>query len=840
LIENNDVVVATPKTISPAERDVVFPPEDSFDVVFFDEAHHAPAVTWNTLIEAFKNSKVVLFTATPFRRDKKRIKASLVYHYSISNAIKDGIYRIVEYIPVNTSLDEERRDNLIAERAILKFNQELHTNNDVKVLIKTETIQHAEELKSIYNNLGLNVDTIHNDKTDNQNNDIIERCRNNQLKGIVCVGMIGEGLDIPELKIAVLHSIPRTLPFTIQFIGRVSRANDRQNGNAFLIADPNYVKGEVKKLYKYDRGWYDLIPSLVDRRVSGARFLEDRDFLSLNPYDINTKDIEPFFSIRVYSISENFEFNENLNNLPFDLELVLVEQENENEPLIIITSIDEELPWGKNLPLSYNRYDLHIFLVINDFLFEYTSSDYYCNKVKRALLVEGTYKRADYNIIKNGLSDTQGREYFMIGMANSTGVSKSNPKYKMYLGKEVQSALRISDGRIFSVGHALAKISDQETRGIALKNSRVWAVSRDSITVFKEWCNSIYQLITNRNGTDPIPQMEFLADTQSITELPGNPISILFDSNIFDSSITIIEIDSNQIRNPSPYVELVEYNENTLTILGKLIISEQTIDIQYSLSDPNYWCLISDSLVNIHMDFGNNEPFRGSLQQYLKEYPPLIVLSTGQTVKNNILYTPRIQSERFRRDLFISKVWDNTDVKKEADPPGTGYLFNVQQKAIEFIRPTLHQNDYLIIDDRKDEVADLVCFRLSEKIIEFYHCKYKVSDGRVPGANKLDITELIDQGIRNGNWIYSANLVTRLIERIQGNSILVQGTLAGLRELEHNFYPNQWSYKVVLVQPGIKKERVFRDNTITNIEELLCTLYDRTQGINAEFEVWGS
>src|SRR5690606_23093415 len=76
-----DVVVSTPNGASPAYAAIPPPPDDLFDLVLIDEAHHSPARTWNALIEAFPRARCTLFTATPFRRDGKEIRGKYVYTY---------------------------------------------------------------------------------------------------------------------------------------------------------------------------------------------------------------------------------------------------------------------------------------------------------------------------------------------------------------------------------------------------------------------------------------------------------------------------------------------------------------------------------------------------------------------------------------------------------------------------------------------------------------------------------------------------------------------------------------------------------------------------------------
>jgi hypothetical protein len=57
-----------------------------FDFILIDEAHHSAAKTWNSIIDAFQNSKKVLFTATPYRRDKKELPGDIIYSYPIKKA----------------------------------------------------------------------------------------------------------------------------------------------------------------------------------------------------------------------------------------------------------------------------------------------------------------------------------------------------------------------------------------------------------------------------------------------------------------------------------------------------------------------------------------------------------------------------------------------------------------------------------------------------------------------------------------------------------------------------------------------------------------------------------
>jgi superfamily II DNA or RNA helicase len=69
IVRNADVVVALPNSISPSfYSDSAAPPQDLFDLIVVDEAHHTPAPTWRAILDHFEYDRAILLTATPRRR----------------------------------------------------------------------------------------------------------------------------------------------------------------------------------------------------------------------------------------------------------------------------------------------------------------------------------------------------------------------------------------------------------------------------------------------------------------------------------------------------------------------------------------------------------------------------------------------------------------------------------------------------------------------------------------------------------------------------------------------------------------------------------------------------
>ena len=93
---------------------------------------------------------------------------------------------------------------------------------------------------------------------------------------VVCVDMLGEGFDLPELKIAAFHDIRKTLAVTLQLAGRFTRARPDLGDATFVAntADVN-VQDELRKLYTRDQDWNVLLPQLSDRMIGEQLSLQE-------------------------------------------------------------------------------------------------------------------------------------------------------------------------------------------------------------------------------------------------------------------------------------------------------------------------------------------------------------------------------------------------------------------------------------------------------------------------------------------------------------------------------------------------------------------------------------
>ena len=131
--------------------------------------------------------------------------------------------------------------------------------------------------------------------------DTVQKLRDRKLDGIICVDMLGEGFDLPYLKIAAIHSPHKSLAITLQFIGRFARSNAKDIGNATFIACPAEIQIEGEKLYEEGKVWQEIIPNLADLTIEQEAFSKEtyEEFapVSGRPTEVDSSVLQQFVRI---------------------------------------------------------------------------------------------------------------------------------------------------------------------------------------------------------------------------------------------------------------------------------------------------------------------------------------------------------------------------------------------------------------------------------------------------------------------------------------------------------------------------------------------------------------
>ena len=229
--------------------------DDFFDMIIVDEAHHSAAESWQKVIDRFPKAKVIHMTATPFRSDRQEIDGELVFRYPYRSATLKGYIKRLKASYVapaeielsfsdqggrTYTLDEVLKlkeeewfsrgialarpcNQHIVDSSLEKLEELRQSGTQHQLIAVACSINHAREIRSLYQERGFNADVIHSQQSDDEQEAILTALRSGTLDCIVQVQMLGEGFDHQKLSVAAIFRPFRTLAPYIQFVGRIMR-----------------------------------------------------------------------------------------------------------------------------------------------------------------------------------------------------------------------------------------------------------------------------------------------------------------------------------------------------------------------------------------------------------------------------------------------------------------------------------------------------------------------------------------------------------------------------------------------------------------------------------------
>lgn len=249
-------------------------PRDFIDMIIVDEAHHAPANTWQEVIDYFNKAKVLHVTGTPYRGDNQLVPGEKIHETPLSEVMRDKYVKWLRKETVNANdlfftipekpglklskdevLDFKEQEWLeksvalskacsmdVIKHSIRKIEELKHSSPDVphKILAIGCSIAHAEDLCSWYEELGLGSVIVHSNMSTEQRELAFKSIDSHNCQVVVSVNMLMEGYDHRYLTILALFRPYRSLNAFAQVIGRVLRAIPENEIKAFEI-DNNAV-----------------------------------------------------------------------------------------------------------------------------------------------------------------------------------------------------------------------------------------------------------------------------------------------------------------------------------------------------------------------------------------------------------------------------------------------------------------------------------------------------------------------------------------------------------------------------------------------------------------------
>lgn len=192
--------------------------DEFFDLIIVDEGHHNAAPSWQNVFSRFPDARVLSVTATPFRADDQPVEGEVIYRYSFRDAMQRGYIKDITASNVapreiyftycgddhHHTLEEvlelreedwfsrgvalARECNIsIADASIQWLDYLRQTGTPHQLIAVACSMDHAREVRSIYQERGLETREIHSGMPADQREGILLDLTNGRIDAVVQV-----------------------------------------------------------------------------------------------------------------------------------------------------------------------------------------------------------------------------------------------------------------------------------------------------------------------------------------------------------------------------------------------------------------------------------------------------------------------------------------------------------------------------------------------------------------------------------------------------------------------------------------------------------------------------
>jgi len=818
-----DVIVSLPNSISPGLEGVEGPPEGFFDLVLIDEAHHGPAPTWKALLERVGVAKQVHFTATPFRRDRRELIGRLVYTYQLRDAYRDGVFGQLDYRAVLPRRGDP--DRAIASAASRHLAADRQAGLDHRLMVRTGTRVRARELLDLYTaNHGLKLSLVTGDHTLNHLRRTIEHLRDGTLDGIVCVDMLGEGFDLPILKIAALHSPHKSLAVTLQFIGRFARTTGEKLGTATFFALASDMEIEKVKLYREGAVWEEIIPNLSGRRVREEENI--REILStftsseedsVDEVDLSLYSLRPFHHVKIFNIGPDLDIGQEI-EFPAGIEIIHRHLSVEMSAVVYVVRREIRPDWTTtqdfdsaeyHLVINYYDRDSGLLFICSslraDTLYEHIGFQY-LEDTPGARLRGPSLKR-----LNKVLLDLDNPRFFNIGMRKSV-FGDNSEAYRIIAGSNASEAIDQNLGRTFRRGHWYGTAeSGNERVTVGLSSSaKLWSNEKSQIPDLVEWCRLLARKITSDRDPRTHSGLDFLAIGEDLIRIPEHVAFVDWHQDAYQQPVAVRYSDgagnivNTQLLDLDLRIDFVHSDRDRIAFT----ISDSVMRYRAEFS------LLTESFIHASQDNETEvivDESQMPLEEYLNYFPPVFFTADFSNFQGGSLFpASAMEVQPFDLGRFEIVDWSaaNVDIQLEF-----GDRTAIGQSIHEYLRDRLIASEASVVfyDHGPGEIADLVSLTHTNEDtrVSLYHCK--ASSERNAGGRVEDAYEVVGQSIKCVHWSKPATLldsVARRLEREDRASRFEKGDLEALRAFLAPVHPHRLVFESVVVQPGFSQARL--------------------------------
>ena len=829
-----NIVVATPQALNASSELARAAFISMFSHLFVDEAHHVKATTWDAVRAQFADRRVVQFTATPYREDRQDLGGRLVYVFPLGLAQRQGYFSTINYRGVRALGNE---DHAIAATALAQLRSDLAEGLDHVIMARVRRKARADEVVEIYRELGPEFEpaVLYSGlKPVSSKRAALDALHNRTTRVVVCVDMLGEGFDLPALKIAALHDPHKSLGITLQFIGRFARVASDVGDATVVVGRPDSLHDEnLRALYGEDRDWNTIIRDLSEGATEAEEATaEFNDGFDDAPLELAAHDIRPKMSAVVYR-TRCLEWDPQAAVEHIGAELLLMNPIPHNRRVEVawfVKRTEEVASWGPRRGLVDVEHELFAMywdrqrslLFINCSNNE--SSDRHHERLAEAVAGDDVerIRGAPAFRVYGGVQRLVATNVGVLDVLNRAR------KFTMHAGSDALShypsaaAQTKTQTNLFAHGYA---DGDRVYIGASI-SGRIWSWrSAGSLREWMAWCDGVgTKLIDDRISID-----EIIANFILPIELSERPELVVLAIE-WSASVYISTSGDLRVRHAGSECPLIdaELLVTEFTNSGPIRFEIRTEDwkVAYRLTiGEKGMRAVPESSDTVSIVTTRRER---TLEDYVRDEGLSLLLERDAVIEPpGVLYQPKVDVGGFPRAGLRTHVdWTGVDLTLESQG-ATKNPASIQRHVIEtmlergtaWLAPSGGTGaawDVVIDDDGPNELADVVALRRDEGYLEAHlvHCKHSARPSK--GARIEDLYEVCGQASKSvGKRRESGLLVEHLIRREalrqkRGLSGFEAGTPTDLYEIADQMRTLQLKLTIVIVQPGLSADKASR------------------------------
>jgi superfamily II DNA or RNA helicase len=840
-----NVIVATPQSLGASDPEALVTLLDACSHLFVDEAHHVAARSWSDIRGAFAKKEVVQFTATPFREDGRHLQGRIIYSFPLREAQAQQYFSQIDYTSV---IDFDDVDRELATQSIAKLRSDLAEGYDHILMARVRSIPRAKEIKEHYEALAPDLAPviINYQMPKGYRTDALKALHERRSRIIVCVNMLGEGFDLPALKVAAVHDPQKSLAVTLQFIGRFARTSSHGNfggASMFVARTEIEIDWRLRELYAEDSDWNLVLRNLTEAAVEGQQEVSDFEdgFTSL-PDEVTLRNLLPKLSTVVYRAPSahwepqnivEFFGEENLLTMPIGL----------NAQAGVAWCVLErrtDVRWGDLKTIEEVAYELYVLY------FDASRRLLYINNSAN----DGVFEDLAEAVVGAEATRFTGATVYRV-MADidrlvptNVGVLDAHDQFRrfsMHVGSDVTASFSQAEaGTKSQTNISGGGYRDGEHVSISASlKGRIWShATAQSLKHWRDWCDSIGgKLLDNSISIDKVIGQFILPEP--LTGRPGGVLlAVEWPWIVHQLQAESLRLSRGGKIYEAAYTDLVPDTGATGDVFRFAVKTggwEVTYEANVEKERLRYHSTNEAEVTVVRP--GSHQP----LSEWLNENGLIFVLDDDRIIEHDLIYKPTWDRPPFDTSQLTPLDWEDTNFKVESQT-GDKLKESIQYRAIAELKT--EDWDVILDDDGPGEIADLVAIRIDPEglLVRLVHCKY--SRGETAGARVADLYEVCGQAQKSIMWRRSdlgpffrtLDDRARKKQRRDGVSPFEAGDIKKLYEIRDKTVMLRRRMEMVIVQPGLSIAQA----TTQQLDLLASTQAYLKTTINAPLTVWCS